>query len=169
MDDPNIIVIGSQAILGSYGEDQLPLEAVRSMEADIAFLDDPRERKSEAVDGAIGEGSSFHSMNAYYAQGVAVGTATLPDGWEDRVVAYERRDAEPSRAVCLEPHDLVVSKLVAGREKDKRFCNGAHRCWADRSSDVARAGCRASTSWGSCSASSGSDTIGRCARRAAES
>lgn len=28
---------------------------------------------------------------------------------------------EPSRGLCLEPHDLVVSKLVAGREKDLEF------------------------------------------------
>lgn len=115
------MVIGSQAILGSYSEDELPQEAVLSMEADIAFRDDPDERKSDAVDGAIGEGSSFHSMYSYYAQGVSVATATLPAGWESRAIAYERRDAEPSRAMCLEQHDLVVSKLVAGREKDRDF------------------------------------------------
>lgn len=27
----------------------------------------------------------------------------------------------PSRAICLDPHDLVVSKLVAGRQKDIEF------------------------------------------------
>jgi len=115
------VVIGSQAILGSSGEDELPLEAVFSMEADIAFRDDPDERLSDAVDAAIGEGSLFHSMYSYYAQGVSAGTATLPAGWESRAIAYERPDAEPSRAVCLERHDLVVSKLVAGREKDRDF------------------------------------------------
>ncbi len=29
--------------------------------------------------------------------------------------------ASPSKSLCLEPHDLVVSKLVAGREKDRVF------------------------------------------------
>lgn len=29
--------------------------------------------------------------------------------------------------LCLEPHDLVVSKLVAGREKDLRFARDALR------------------------------------------
>ena len=27
----------------------------------------------------------------------------------------------PGRGICFEPHDLVVSKLVAGREKDLVF------------------------------------------------
>jgi hypothetical protein len=166
VDDPNIIVIGSQAILGSYSEDQLPLEAVLSLEADIAFRDDPDERKSDAVDGAIGEGSSFHSMNSYYAQGVSVGTATLPDGWEARVVAYDRRDAAPSRAVCLEPHDLVVSKLVAGREKDNDF---ATALIAAGLIDPATLHERAAT----LPLPGGTvrrirEAIGRCARRAAE-
>jgi hypothetical protein len=120
-DDPNIVVIGSQAILGSYHEDELPPEAVVSMEADIAFRDDPHESKADAVDGAIGEASQFHETYAYYAQGVSVSTATLPSGWEERVIAYDRPDALPSRAVCLETHDLVISKLVAGREKDGDF------------------------------------------------
>jgi hypothetical protein len=66
-------------------------------------------------------------MYSYYAQGVSVSTAALPAGWEDRVVAYERADALPSHAVCLEPHDLVVSKLVAGREKDREFATALLR------------------------------------------
>ena len=33
--------MGSQAILGTYDEDDLPPEATASMEADLAFLDDP--------------------------------------------------------------------------------------------------------------------------------
>ena len=36
---PNILVIGSQAILGSFGEDELPADATVSIEADIAFSD----------------------------------------------------------------------------------------------------------------------------------
>ena len=39
---------------------------------------------------------------------MSVSTAVLPAGWEERVVPYERADALPSRAVCLEAHDLVA-------------------------------------------------------------
>lgn len=120
-EDEDIVVIGSQAILGSYSEDALPPEVTLSMEADIAFRNDPDEEKADRVDGAIGEGSSFDIEFNYYGQGVSVSTAVLPAGWEKRVVPYDREDAHPSRAVCVEVHDLVVSKLVAGREKDIEF------------------------------------------------
>lgn len=116
-------MIGSQAILATYSEDELPWEVTLSVEADIAFRNDPDEGKADQVDGAIGEGSAFHSMYSYYAQGVSVSTARLPTGWEQRVVAYEPADADPCRAVCVEAHDLVVSKLVAGRGKDFDFAN----------------------------------------------
>jgi hypothetical protein len=119
--DAEIIVIGSQAILGSFSEKNLPAEAIRSVEADLAFSEDPDCLKADQVDGAIGEGSEFHAMYSYYGQGVSIDTAMLPSGWKQRVVSYDRDDALPGRAVCLEPHDLVVSKLYAGREKDREF------------------------------------------------
>ena len=58
-EDPRILVIGSQAILGSFDDAELPSDATRSIEADIAFFDDPDERKSDAVDSGIGEASRF--------------------------------------------------------------------------------------------------------------
>jgi hypothetical protein len=122
-DDPDVVVIGSQSILGTIPDDRLPLEATASMEVDVAFFDDPDNRKSDQVDGAIGELSPFHEMNGYYAQGVSVSTATLPPGWRDRLVLVESRSTQPGRGYALEPHDCVVSKLVAGREKDHAFAN----------------------------------------------
>jgi hypothetical protein len=50
-----------------------------------------------------------------------VTTAVLPAGWWDRVVPFEEETAAPAAAVCLDRHDLVVSKLVAHREKDLGF------------------------------------------------
>lgn len=119
--DPDILVIGSQSILGSFWEDDLPEETWMSVEADLAFFDDPGATKADKVDGAIGELSQFHEMYAYYAQGVEVATAVLPDGWRERVVLFDSKTAEPARAFCLDKHDLVVSKLVAYREKDLAF------------------------------------------------
>jgi hypothetical protein len=121
VDDPAILVIGSQAILGTFGEDDLPEEAWMSVEADVAFFDDPDATKADRVDGAIGEMSPFHQMNAYYAQGVEISTAILPDGWRDRLVRFDSHSAEPATALCLERHDLVISKLAARREKDYAF------------------------------------------------
>lgn len=71
------------------------------------------------MDGAIGEGSQFHETFGVYCQGVSVTTAELPVGWTDRLVPYHNEDG--IEANCLEPCDLVVSKLVAGRDKDVLF------------------------------------------------
>lgn len=120
-DDPAILVIGSQSILGTFPEQALPEQAWMSVEADIAFLDDPDARKADLVDGAIGELSGFHEMYSYYAQGVEVSTAVLPDGWQERLVPFVASSAEPAAAQCLDPHDLVIAKLVAMREKDRMF------------------------------------------------
>jgi hypothetical protein len=125
--DPNVLVIGSQSVLGAIPEERLPLEATASMEVDVAFFDDPDDRKADQVDGAIGELSPFHEMNGYYAQGVSVSTATLPDGWRDRLVLVESQSTQPSRGYTLDPHDCVVSKLVAGREKDHAFAHALIR------------------------------------------
>lgn len=119
--DPKILVIGSPSILASFTDEELPIEATRSIEADIAFFDDPDEEKSDRVDGAIGELSMFHETYGAYGQGASLSTAVLPSGWRERLVIFDDPLADPSRAVCLDPHDLVVSKLVAGRQKDYEF------------------------------------------------
>ena len=126
-EDNNIIVIGSQAILGTYSEDELPLEACLSIEVDIAFLDDPDEMKATKVDGAIGEDSRFHETFGIYGQGVGLAVADLPSGWLERCVPVTLQAAYPSTAVCLEAHDIVVAKLSAGRREGLRLRTGAHQ------------------------------------------
>jgi hypothetical protein len=125
--DPDVLVIGSQSVLGAIPEEDLPLEATASMEVDVAFFSDPDDRKADQVDAAIGEFSPFHEMYGYYAQGVSVSTAVLPDGWRDRLVLVESQSTQPGRGYTLDPHDCVVSKLVAGREKDKAFAHALIR------------------------------------------
>jgi hypothetical protein len=119
--DGDIVILGSQSILATYDESRLPDEATMSVEADLAFRNDPEAAKADQVDGAIGELSPFHETHGYYAQGVEISTAVLPAGWQDRLELLERKDSYPGYARCLEPHDLVVAKLVAGREKDLSF------------------------------------------------
>lgn len=117
----DVIVFGSQAILGSFDDAQLPDDAIGSIELDVCFRNDPDVEKADRVDGAIGELSAFHHSFGIYAQGISITTAILPPGWERRLVAYETPGAEPGRGLCLEPHDLVASKLAAGRDKDFEF------------------------------------------------
>lgn len=97
--DPNVLVIGSQSILGSYADDELPPEATGSMEVDAAFFDDPGETKSGVVDAMIGELSNFHNEFGYYPQGVGVKTGVFPEGWKDRLVIYETPGTQPGRGL----------------------------------------------------------------------
>lgn len=124
-----IVVIGSQAILGARPD--APTFLLRSSEADLFTLRDPKD--ADLIDGSIGEGSPFHETFGYYAQGVWEDTAVLPAGWKDRLVSICNENTRGVVALCLEPHDLAVAKLVAGREKDLEFLieMGRHRMLDD--------------------------------------
>ena len=115
--DTEIIVIGSQAILGQFPD--APVRLLASMEADVFPKNRPE--ASDRIDSAIGEASSFHELHGYYAQGVGFETAVLPDGWQDRLIPINNENTNGIIGLCLEVHDLAVSKLVAGRVKDLEF------------------------------------------------
>ena len=121
--EDTVIVIGSQSVLGSFSEDELPTATMQSMEADVLPLDDPDEAKADDLDGAIGEGSPFNELHGFYVQGVGERTATLPNGWRDRLVPVTSEATSGRTGLCLEIHDLCISKLVANREKDREFCS----------------------------------------------
>lgn len=116
-DTTDIVIIGSQSILGPCP--QAPPELTRSMEADVFPRDAPND--SILIDGAIGERSIFHETFGYYAHGVGEETAVLPSGWKDRLVPIRNENTRGATGWCLEPHDLSVSKLAAGREKDVAY------------------------------------------------
>ena len=69
----------------------------------------------------------FQDTFGYYAHGVAPETATLPALWEERLVPVKNENTGGATGWCLEAHDLAVSKLVAGREKDVDFVQGLVR------------------------------------------
>lgn len=112
-----LVVIGSQAILGQFPD--APPSLCISMECDLYPRRNPA--LADKVDGAIGEGSRFHELYGYYVQGVGPDTATLPKGWEGRLVRVENPNTGGHAGLCLEVHDLAISKYVAGREKDLEF------------------------------------------------
>jgi hypothetical protein len=120
-DEPNVVVLGSQSVLGTFDDKVLPQEVIGSIEADVTFLDDPANEKSDMVEGAIGELSLFHETYSYYAEGVSTSTAILGIGWEERLVVFENESTKPGRGLCLEPHDCVAAKLAAWRTKDFEF------------------------------------------------
>ena len=95
------------------------------VEADIYPKNRPD--RADLIDGTIGEGSPFHDIYGYYAQGVDETTA-IPWGWKRRLIPVRNQNTRGNTGWCLEPHDLVVAKAVAGRDKDLRFLEGAARC-----------------------------------------
>jgi len=124
-DEDSLFVIGSQSILAQFPS--APADVVRSMEADIIPTKHPE--RWNLIDGVLGEGSPFHEQFGYYADGVEIKTAVLPEGWRDRVIPIHNANTGGVSGLCLEVHDLLISKYAAGREKDLAFCAAviAHR------------------------------------------
>lgn len=117
----DVVVLGSQSVLGTHDEEDLPPAAVMSVEADVTFFDDPDNDASDLVDMHLGEDSQFHATFGFYAHGIDVSAAWLPEGWQERTRIWSPAAGAPGRAICLDPHDLAVAKLAAGREKDHVF------------------------------------------------
>ena len=116
--DTELIVFGSQAILGTYSDP--PESLTTSVEVDVQPKNRPE--NTVAVDGSLGELSMFHSTHGFYVHGVSIDSATLPLGWEDRTVKVsDPRRTRGCIGHCLEVHDLAASKLAANREKDRQF------------------------------------------------
>jgi hypothetical protein len=127
---PEVVVVGSQAILGSFAEDQLPGAATMSVEIDIFPLTDDREetaRLADLLEGVAGEWSPFEERHGFSIDGVDDTTAVLPEGWRQRLVKVQNANtAAPSGSPqftgwCLDKEDLCVAKLCAFREKDRNF------------------------------------------------
>ena len=116
--DTEVIVFGSQAILGSYPDAPKSLRA--SVEVDMQPKNYPA--NADLVDKALGELSRFHSTHGFYVHGVTIDSATLPTGWNDRTVPLTiPSDNRANTGHCLEAYDLAASKLGANREKDRVF------------------------------------------------
>jgi hypothetical protein len=82
------VIIGSQALLGEYPDE--PEDLLVSVEVDLYPRAKPED--SDLVDGTIGEDSAFHDTYGYYAHGVGPETATLPSGWEGRLVPVKNEN-----------------------------------------------------------------------------
>jgi hypothetical protein len=127
---PEVIVVGSQSILGTYREDQLPADATMSVEVDIlpvAADNDETARLADLIEGVAGEFSPFEELHGFSIDGVDLQTSALPAGWRDRLVKVQNANtAAPSgepqfTGWCLNKEDLCVAKLCALREKDRNF------------------------------------------------
>lgn len=125
-----VIIVGSQAILATYPESDLPLEATMSQEVDVLpIAADERETSilADRIEGVAGEWSLFEERHGFSIDGVDLATAILPNGWRNRLVMVQNANtAAPSGQPqfvgwCLDKEDLCAAKLCAHREKDRNF------------------------------------------------
>ncbi|MEO8517969.1 MAG: hypothetical protein ABI438_02225, partial [Dermatophilaceae bacterium] len=75
---PAVIVVGSQSILGTYREEDLPAEATMSVEVDILpIADDNAEtaRLADLIEGVAGEFSPFEELHGFSIDGVDLETS----------------------------------------------------------------------------------------------
>jgi hypothetical protein len=112
--ETEFFVIGTQAVHAYCLRP--PAEVLVSQECDLY----PKHRPETALalDQALGRGSTFARRHGFYIDVVAPEIATLPAGWRSRLKTLR---VGQITAFCLEVHDLVVSKLAAGRLKDLEF------------------------------------------------
>lgn len=114
------IVIGSQALHASCLK--APAEVLLSQECDLY----PKNRFATGplLQSKLGRGSPFARENGFFVDVVTPDLATLPLRWEQRLKPLRFGKAT---AFCLEVHDLLVSKLAAGRIKDREFIHAVFR------------------------------------------
>ncbi len=133
---PEVIIVGSQAILGSFDENQLPAEATMSVEVDILPIADDNTQTAQLADlieGVAGEFSPFEELHGFSIDGVDLQTSALPNGWRQRLVKVSNANTaapggEPVfTGWCLDKEDLCVAKLCALREKDQNFVDALLR------------------------------------------
>lgn len=69
----------------------------------------------------------FHDLNGIDGEGVAVGTAILPEGWRARPHTWDLVSSDPAQPRFLDPHDLAIAKLARLADKDRRFVDALVR------------------------------------------
>lgn len=78
---PEVIVVGSQSILGTYREEQLPPAATMSVEVDVLPIAESNEetaRLADLIEGVAGEFSPFEQTHGFSIDGVDLGTSARP-------------------------------------------------------------------------------------------
>lgn len=104
LDEDTVVIIGSQSILGSFGDFMLPAAATVSVEADLLPFDDLDESKADRIDGLLGADSYFAATYGIYADGVSAWTAQPARGKLQRMAEAARLcgRVQPDLTVCLQ-------------------------------------------------------------------
>lgn len=113
--ETDYVVMGSLAVLGHAGE--VPARMAASIDVDAYTRHDPG--RVFGLAPALGQGSPFEMEHGYYLDPISPAVATLPPGWEERLV---RIQLGPDLAAWfLEPHDAAVSKYARMEPRDREW------------------------------------------------
>jgi hypothetical protein len=104
-------IIGSQALHAHCKRP--PAEVLLSQECDLYPRTYPQ--AAALLERQLGRNSAFARRHGFYVDVVTPEIACLPEGWQKRVKQFR---VGRITAFCLEIHDLLASKLAAGRLKD---------------------------------------------------
>ncbi len=111
------IIVGSQAV---HLVTNFPPEIIQqSIECDFLFVSGKSETRIE-INKKLGVFSNFQLENGFYADALGLATVILPPNWQERLQPFEDENGV-TIALVTEIHDIAVSKLIAGREKDFVF------------------------------------------------
>lgn len=114
-------VVGSAAVLAWIPD---ATSGILTATRDVDVIPEPVEpeclsRVMDQIDFVLGEASDFDFEHGVYAQAVDDSTVTYaPVGWKERAIPLRVGD---KTALCMDLHDLMLSKYGAGREKDLLF------------------------------------------------
>ena len=126
---PEVIVVGSQSILGTFLEDQLPTDATMSVEIDILpIADDNAETETERlaglIEGVAGEFSPFEELHGFSIDGVDLSTSALPTGWCSRLVKVQNANtAAPDGKTQYTGWCLGAALGACSRALTLRWCH----------------------------------------------
>jgi len=73
------------------------------------------------IEDTMGRRTRFFRTYGYYADSVSPELATFPNEWEKRLVPFRTKNTGGVTGWCVEIHDLTISKLAAGRDKDLTY------------------------------------------------
>lgn len=111
------VVIGSLSVLGLSREREAPDLMLMSNEVDAYPEQDPELAFELAK--RWGQGTAFERKHGYYFDAVSPALPTLPDGWQERMIAMKLPSGVSVK--FLEPNDAAVSKYARGDPKDREW------------------------------------------------
>lgn len=112
-----VIVVGSQAILGQFPD--APLFLRRSMELDVIPIGNAG--ALDSIAGAMGAMSRFEVTHGFHVDAVELEAIKLSVGWRDRLHVVRNAGTRNVTGSCLDVSDIAASKLAAYRIKDREY------------------------------------------------